>query len=192
MRRIALLFAVLVVAVQAPALAKKLAKQTPSEQNSAIFVQLIKPVLQKSLVEELLGEVEVASLAYAPAGWEDQCVQIRPALNELMQGQLRPWAQKMVDGKALEAGINSALQEQLTAAERLLVITAMDGGNLVLATYLVVNHKGLAERMAGLVDAQMEVAKPGYLQIMDTPASAEFKQVVETCRTHLASSEVEL
>jgi hypothetical protein len=187
MRRIALFFVVLAVAVQMPASAAKLAKQSQSEQNAAIYAQLIKPALQKSLVEDLLGELEDRSLAYAPPGWEEQCAEIRPAVRGFVQSRVLPWTQKLVDGDELADGVAASLQEQLTAAERLLIVTAMDSGNVAMATYLVANHRGLAERLSVLLGDQMKAGLSENLSVVVEGATHDVRPVVDSCKARLAA-----
>lgn len=185
MRWMALFFMILVVAVQMPASAAKLAKRPQPEQNAAIYMQLIKPALQKSLVDDLLGELEEESLAYAPPGWEEHCTEIRPAVRELVQSRVLPWTQKLVDGSELAEGAAATLQEQLTAAERLLIITAMDSGNVAMATYLVANHKGVAERLSVLLEDQLKAGQPEYLSVVAEAAVNDLRPVADACKTRL-------
>jgi len=177
---------ILVSAMQVQAVAAKLAKRPKLEQNTAIFQQVIKTYLQQILVEDALAELEVEALAKAPPLWKEHCEQMQPAIRRILQDRTRPWLQEIVDSKEVVDGFNDAIGEQLKVSDRMLIITALDSGNREVATYLVANNKGLAERTAVLLDNIFEARQPQYLAMLAEMDESDFGPAFEECRSRLS------
>ncbi|MBO9738988.1 hypothetical protein J7432_08090 [Xanthomonas axonopodis pv. begoniae] len=189
MQKMSLCIALVFCLLTPVAEARKVAGMSPIEQSRQIYLRVFQPPLHQQMVQGSIDDLLKVTEAQAKSKWQDHCPEMQPALSSMLDRQLRPSLEKMMNDPALAERIIAAMQTTLSASERVMATAALDSGNDLVATRLIYNNQALAREVGAIMENTLREAQPALMELVKS-GSLSLRPIAEMCDARLIQGQV--